>query len=499
MKQYAKWIVVLAFVLSSSALASSVTDIELRHEVDGVAAYIAVDGTVRFIHQVEPPKDGKPHRVIVDVLSATHALGKRNFVTLPDGCSIASIRTSQYAVQPEKIVRIVFDMQAAPVYSVTAENGAVKVFFTDKTANAFAAWSSKDYVSSVTGSSAPAPNKPAQTSTTSTTDKANKKIQDDRLASLSDKPTPAKQGPAKPAVTKPKRPTVTPSTTSTKQPTVSKPAQPKSALADASDKAADAKTNTVDRPSQKVHADTTPPASLTATEPSVTKPSASARPKAESTKPTQQALAEKIANSKNPAKPAAPAEPKQPTVAKSDNAGEPAKTPAKPAVKATPKKPAAQTAQKQSSDNSSKTVAKVDKSNKSTPPPTRTSRFRRAPTTPSKLKGTMVAEFPKRLVIKYKATRHRDPFATLINDTKTNDNPVERRVPNVEGLRLVGIIEAVDGANRALFEDKDGYSYILKSGDKVRKGYVLRVERDRVYFQIFEYGWSRTVALQIEE
>ena len=110
----------------------------------------------------------------------------------------------------------------------------------------------------------------------------------------------------------------------------------------------------------------------------------------------------------------------------------------------------------------------------------------------------MVAEFPKRLVIKYKATNYRDPFKTLIDDTRTNDNPIEKRIPNIEGLKLVGVIEAPDKANRALFEDNDGYSYMLKSGDKVRNGYVLRVETDRVYFQIFEYGWSRTVALEME-
>ena len=78
-------------------------------------------------------------------------------------------------------------------------------------------------------------------------------------------------------------------------------------------------------------------------------------------------------------------------------------------------------------------------------------------------------------------------------------SPVEKRVPNVEGLKLVGIIESAGGENRALFEDKDSYGYILKAGDKVQKGYVLRVDSDRVYFQIFEYGWSRTVALNIEE
>ncbi len=110
----------------------------------------------------------------------------------------------------------------------------------------------------------------------------------------------------------------------------------------------------------------------------------------------------------------------------------------------------------------------------------------------------MVAEFPKRLVIKYKAKNYRDPFETLIDETKTYNQLIERKVPNVEGLKLVGIIVSGGSDNRALFEDTEGYGYILKTGDKVRKGYVLRVEDKRVYFQIFEYGWSRTVALNID-
>ena len=111
----------------------------------------------------------------------------------------------------------------------------------------------------------------------------------------------------------------------------------------------------------------------------------------------------------------------------------------------------------------------------------------------------MVAQFPKRLVVKYKSQSYRDPFATLIDESKTYNNPIEKKIPNVEGLRLVGIIQAEQKSeNRALFEDNDGYGYILKTGDKVRKGYVLRVNSDKVYFQIFEYGWSRTVALNLE-
>jgi hypothetical protein len=154
-------------------------------------------------------------------------------------------------------------------------------------------------------------------------------------------------------------------------------------------------------------------------------------------------------------------------------------------------------AQKKAGETQDSTVEIKDK--KDTDKKPSTSRFRRSPTRPTKIKGTLVAEFPKRLVIKYKARSSRDPFETLINEAKTYNSPIEKRIPNVEGLELVGVLESEVGANSALFEDKNGYGYILKEGDKVRKGYVLRVEHDRVYFQIFEYGWSRTVALNIDE
>jgi hypothetical protein len=126
-----------------------------------------------------------------------------------------------------------------------------------------------------------------------------------------------------------------------------------------------------------------------------------------------------------------------------------------------------------------------------------TARFRRQAQS-DKIRGTMVAEFPKRLVIKYNSRGDRDPFGALVDETRTYNDPIEARIPNVEGLKLVGILESDGGTNRALFEDKTGFSYMLETGDKVRNGYVLRVDADQVYFQIFEYGWSRTVALTME-
>jgi hypothetical protein len=128
-----------------------------------------------------------------------------------------------------------------------------------------------------------------------------------------------------------------------------------------------------------------------------------------------------------------------------------------------------------------------------------TARFRRHPLSAAKIKGTMIAQFPQRLVIKYETNGARDPFATLLDNTRTFNSPTKQGVPNVDGLKLVGVIVARQAGNRALFQDKNGYSYMLQSGDKVRNGYVLRIESDRAYFQIFEYGWSRTIALKIDE
>jgi hypothetical protein len=459
------------------------------------------------MHQLEPPKGDKPNRVIVDILAAEHHLGKKNFVSLPD-CPISGIRTSQYAVTPEKIVRLVFDMKSAPLYQVNAGAGWVEVFFTDKNAKAFTPWSSTKYIASVHPEQKavkPAAPKSAPTPVSSAA-KANKAAQDDHLASLS-QPASTTPAPAPKPVVKvtPKTPTkaVPSSVKKAQQTTEPTPAVANSPIGPllppkapvATKPVTVAKTSSApDKEAPKTPAPTPKAPSVTTSESTTTvakAPAPKAEPKAvakaetkpapskvtvapkPAPKPTsgngQKALADKISGSSKPVavakEPAAPA--KQVVTA-------PAPTPKK-------KAPAP-------------TLA-TTKSTRATP----TSRFRRSPNRPSKLKGTMVAEFPKRLVIKYKARKYRDPFETLINDSKTYDNPIERRIPNVEGLRLVGIIEASDGANQALFEDNDQYSYILKSGDKVRKGYVLRVEADKVYFQIFEYGWSRTVALQIEE
>jgi len=464
MKRVVWFLAVGLLVIAGSSFAARVTNVELSYTDNATVARIYVDGQIRFIHQTEILKDGRPYRVIVDVLSAVHALGAREFSDLPQ-CPIVGIRTSQYSVEPEKIVRLVFDLARSLLYQIDVDGKSIVVTFPDKTIKPFASWSSATSFAKATAT--PKVSVPAVT-------EKNRAIEKDRMASLTVVksagtsrqqivPAKSKKTSSKPSVAKPS-PTdevYGPEFDET-PPVVSEP-EVKAKVT------ASAKTASKSSVQKKVGKQASDVSSI------MSKRSADSKPQDKSLKPKssaattgkkavsagsggQQALASKLQGGK------------------SAKAAAKKKGPAKTAAQAT------QSTQLDKQSPASKTRA--------------TSRFRRAP---AKIKGTMVAEFPKRLVIKYRPRLSRDPFQTLMTEALTYEGPVEARTPSVEGLKLVGIIESGARANRALFEDKQGYSYILKSGDKVKKGYVLRVEDDRVYFQIFEYGWSRTVALTLED
>ncbi len=562
MRITASLICAIMFSALAFAAPSQVTDVTLQYQDGSAAARIDIKGPVRFTHQTEDAKDGKPFRVIVDILSATHQLPAKNFTTLPK-CPVARIRSSQYAVKPEMVVRLVFDMEQPTFYRVTSGDNYVSLFFPDKLHRQFTTWSSREWAAS---QSTPAvdqtkPGGPTvavtdagkQQPVRKTTAELNSAIDQDRLMSLAGelapekapskstppakKPPPAKSQP--PAArttasvdvktTPPKTPTVTktPKVSVTVvdtpygpefdenllNPTVPQPLIGESGVDDeqspesVSAKKSPAKTPVVAKTSAKRSAK---PVVTTAGTP-VPEPKASyerpaAKPKAQSSqvlarKPKTEIPAPRVSTparqkpASTKATPEAP--PTSAALAVTDNQTSQKPAVVKPVEKAPDRKQAAPAKSDKSKSGKDTTgtlkdVPGIDK-NKST------SRFRRSPTRPTKIKGTLVAEFPKRLVIKYKVRNSRDPFETLINKARVSNSPIEKRVPNIEGLELVGVLESEMGSNSALFEDKDGYGYILKEGDKVRNGYVLRVESDRVYFQIFEYGWSRTVALNMDE
>ena len=112
-----------------------------------------------------------------------------------------------------------------------------------------------------------------------------------------------------------------------------------------------------------------------------------------------------------------------------------------------------------------------------------------------KKKGLKIEAFPKRKLVTYRSGGYRDPFKPLIGTGGVQ--LIAGKLPTIENLKLVGIIEEESG-NRALFEDSEGNGYILKPLDPVNNGYLVSVKKDKAIFQITEYGWTRTVALNLQ-
>jgi hypothetical protein len=106
--------------------------------------------------------------------------------------------------------------------------------------------------------------------------------------------------------------------------------------------------------------------------------------------------------------------------------------------------------------------------------------------------GIPVDTAPQRKAVEYTAGGDRDPFMPLIGTGKGKGGGL----PSLENLKLVGVLEDVN-INRALLEDAEGNGYILKPNDRIQSGYLVTVTESKAIFQISEYGWTRTVALEL--
>ncbi len=112
----------------------------------------------------------------------------------------------------------------------------------------------------------------------------------------------------------------------------------------------------------------------------------------------------------------------------------------------------------------------------------------------SEPKGALLEAVPKRGIIYYHSEGRRDPFVPITERIATQLGQIP--LPTFESLKLVGVLRDEAG-NRALLEDDRGYGYIMKNGDSIKNGYVISVEENKVIFQIQEYGWSKTIALEL--
>ncbi|MCP4568566.1 MAG: hypothetical protein GY841_13395 [FCB group bacterium] len=602
------------------AASNNITKLDLTHENGFTVLTISGEDQVRSAHQSVEAKEGKPFRIVIDCLAARHNLPHKMFADLPKSI-ITSIRTSQYAVQPEEVVRVVLDIADETVYRVESEGNHLKVYVSDPKTATFTAWNSdkaKVVVSAVPQSKQQPANditsakiatkvvRPAeikaavQPKVATKTAKATKpsSVVDNKKTQLVQKPKaqqkakskarpsilngpitltqlPASaqknaQGPytaiasaqiQKTAIAQEKsknKETVTVAQKSkTRAPSITKtaPAIPKKKQTSSTEKVTVAKVvkakanhqpiaTLPKTDKQKANNRTTTVKSakpiplqdkqnsanqLAVTAPAKTeKKQTSAKPpvikKTETTQaPTEKNKTKKVdlvgrTNQKanffaaldvpqqNPPIPGR--EPsnltkdthqKQP-VAKNTPAAPKAKSvtkPAKaqpPASKNTQAKAKSQPAPAKQDKN--QVLASVDKPET----PKTTSRFRRQRAKTTKMKQTQVVQFPQRIVTKYNNGGSRDPFKSLINEVGSYKGAIDlSRIPNIETLYLVGILESDEGKSSALMEDIDGIGYILKPGSRVKNGYVAQIDDRAIYFQINEYGWSRTIVKHMQK
>ena len=107
--------------------------------------------------------------------------------------------------------------------------------------------------------------------------------------------------------------------------------------------------------------------------------------------------------------------------------------------------------------------------------------------------AAQVETTPKRKIVEYASMEMKDPFAPLVG---AGSGRILEGLPSLENLKLVGILGDLE-MNRALLEDAEGNGYMLKPNDKIKGGYLVTVTDNKAIFQVTEYGWTRTVALEL--
>jgi len=90
----------------------------------------------------------------------------------------------------------------------------------------------------------------------------------------------------------------------------------------------------------------------------------------------------------------------------------------------------------------------------------------------------------------YRSRGKRDPFMPVLEEESDT-------LLNVADAKLIGIVRDPTGYI-ALLEDKGGKGYILREGDRVRKGRVVKIKPQSVVFAIFDFGFTRRVELKLE-
>ncbi len=539
---YRAAIVVIGLTVAATAISSAavtVDNVSLKKQGEFTELTIYASGAVEFKHQIVEPGAGKPYRVVVDLEGAVHGLPHYNFNDLPSE-TVTSIRTSQFSVRPD-VVRVVLDVKGKVTYKVRRENEGITLVIATPDDAEFPFWcaqplSETEKIELALGTaSKPASDKPEPEKAKAASKPAIEQPEAEPVKPvLVSSSISGGRGDA-PKISVPvKRAGEEPSSKGERQ-----------ALANAGtgDLAETAETGESSKERSTDHQKPQHERSKLATailsnlpepevESQVSGPTAAvvAASQGQSVEPkeSEEVTADPSAGSSPAAWEAGPfaltgevisagaGESRPPLLVTNDEGkppqeGEKAESIPQPKIISDNKKdvPAkgvndsavlpgvSEPVMDRTLDSSSR-EAKPEMPKVSPPKREGTSdedTYRENPDRPTRTSGTLADRFPKRKVIEYQSWGRRDPFAQLVDKSFSGYESGE--IPNVENLRLVGVLRSNEGSS-ALLEDFEGYGYILKDGDPVLNGYVVQIGDDKIIFQIKEYGWSRTIALRLE-
>jgi hypothetical protein len=532
---------------TGAAWAGELSNVTVGRFQDFTVVTLFGDGPMTVTHQIVEAKDGKPHRIVVDVTGAQHKLPQNNFTELPAG-SIGAIRTSQFAVSPEPVVRVVLDLDHPAAYRLETPENQVRIMVSLPGDPPMAiAWSARDggvppavfeEPAMMAEQSAPAAEMapsaeataPAQESPTAEATASEAASSDANETSQAAEPAPEQESvtgteqstpesatpasePAAPVWENPAK------STAPEGEVKALPVAPAGALAVSESEAAANATeeSATDEPS----------ADVTTTEPLAAGTAVTASPEALAAQPTGQEASPEVAEQAAPM--SEPAEPKATstteTWAEAEDApqvpmpdhqieqpervidynlpvpaalaqdGAEAESP-EPAAPAEPQANAPKLAVKAPPEGEPTAAA-----SEAAPAPTGAdAAVTDVGSAPVASLSTLppIAEsaqdlVPERKQVIYHTHGRRDPFKALLTAGGYN----AAALPDISSLRLVGVLQDVK-ESWGLFEDANGFGYILRKGDRVKNGSLTQLTNNRAYFNLTEFGWSRSVHIDLE-
>ncbi len=473
-----------------------INDISLEKVDNFTQVSIYAEKPFEFVHSTLEAKDEKPYRVVIDCKDAIHDLPQHNFRRdLPPG-TIRAIRTSQFQTEPERIVRIVLDLDKPGIYKVVekGENRRGTIAILTAQDSEFALWTARKRERAASGSKLASSvslenttmeiSEPEDDFLTSTEKRSHSSFEQSKSVDAKEaKKTTAFErslsfADTSQAETQRQVSQISPVTSETERKDSETLKQKSEETADKVVLASGATSEevfSVPKPDhtklqlQQIEQETVEPDVKEETPESPSHLTSASTKNSRSMGPTAEKQIEKTPPSTEERTVSSPGETHRatgPATGETETAS--------PILTSKDVEPAVTGGREESPKEMTESPESL--------------------VVVSRPKGTAVGAIPARETIYYQSEGRRDPFAPLTERISTQLGEIP--LPTFESLKLVGILRDEAG-NRALLEDDRGYGYIMKNGDKIKNGHVISVEDNKVVFHVQEYGWSRTIALEL--